>query len=391
MIDVKVAHVANLDYFIRHMLLNQMSALREAGYEVVVISGHGPHVPFIEECGFRHITVSTTRTLTPVADLVALWRFYRVMRRERFTVVHTHNPKPNLLGQIAARLAGVPVVVATVHGFYFHDDMRPALRRFCVLLERLAGYCSDLVFSQSSEDVATAIREKIVDVEKIVHLGNGVNVSTFNPQRFSRESRIQTRRDLCIPDDSPVVGFIGRLVKEKGLVELLQAAQIVVKECPAARFLIVGPDDPGRPDAVPRHLANTFDVQDNCIFTGWRGDTPELYASMDVFVLPSHREGFPRSLIEASASSLPCVATQIRGCREAVEDGRNGVLFPKGDVASLAAALLGLLQDPARAARMGAEGRKMAVERFDERQVVRKILNEYARLLEVKRQGRRWW
>ncbi len=389
MIGVKVAHVANLDYFIRHMLLNQMSALQEAGYEVVVISSYGPHVPFIEELGFRHITVATTRTLTPFADLVALWHFYRVMRRERFTVVHTHNPKPNVLGQIAARLASVPVVVATVHGFYFHDNMRPALRRFYVIVDRLAGYCSDLFFSESSEDVATAIREKIVDARKIVHLGNGVDISTFNRQRFTQETRLRIRREFGIPEDAPVVGFIGRLVVEKGLLELLQAAQLVVKECPAVRFLIVGPDDPGRRDAVSPHRARDFGVQDNCIFAGWRKDTPELYASMDVFVLPSHREGFPRSLIEASASSVPCVATQIRGCREAVEHGRNGILVPKGDVAALAAALLGLLQNPTCSARMGEEGRKMAVERFDERHVIGRVLSEYARLLAVKPDRRR--
>src|SRR6266480_3246854 len=126
---VKIAHVTTVDVSLRYLLLNQLQSLREAGYEVVGISAPGPEVAHLEAAGIRHIAVVMTRNLTPLADLVSFWRLYQIMRREHFSIVHTHTPKAGLLGQLAARLAGVPLVINTVHGFYLHSGMRPIARR----------------------------------------------------------------------------------------------------------------------------------------------------------------------------------------------------------------------------------------------------------------------
>jgi glycosyltransferase involved in cell wall biosynthesis len=342
-------------------------------------------VPTIKAAGISHIPVRMTRNpFTPLQDLKALWQLYHIIRRERFTIVHTHNPKPGFLGQIAAKMAGVPIIVNTLHGFYFHDNMHSALRRFYTTLEKIAARCSDAILSQNREDIETAIREGICPPEKIKYLGNGIDVQRFNPTRFSLQDIARKRLEVGLPSGVRVVGFVGRLVREKGLLELFAAARLVREKVSDVHFLFIGPVDTEKPDALTPETARDYSIADICHFLGMRQDMPELYALIDVFVLPSHREGFPRAPMEASAMKVPCVVTNIRGCREAVEHGRNGLLVPLGDVQALADAIIELLTDREKARRMGEEGRCMALERFDERLVFEKVKAEYARLLRAK-------
>lgn len=379
-----MAHITTIDMSLRYLLLNQMCFLQKAGYQVLGISSPGPEVLSIEASGIRHISVPMTRNLTPVADMISLWRLYRVLKKEGFKIVHTHNPKPGFLGQIAAKMANVPIVVNTLHGFYFHDNMPQAQCKFYMTMEKIAAHCSDVILCQSQEDIKTAINNGISPPEKIKHLGNGIDVELFNPDNLLSREILQKRLELGLPTDAPIVGFVGRLVKEKGLLELFQAARLVRDQVPNVHFLIVGPVDTEKPDYLTPDATERFGVSDICIFTGMRKDMPELYSLMDVFVLPSHREGFPRTPMEASAMKVSCVVTDIRGCREAVEHGKNGFLVPLGDVKALGNAIIELLTDPEKARRMGEEGRRIALERFDERMVFEKIKAEYARLLQEK-------
>jgi len=383
--SLRVAHVTTIDVSLRYLLLNQLRAIAQAGYDVVGISSPGPEVMVLRLQGIDHISVPMTRsTFTPLRDLGALLQLFRVFRRERFTIVHTHNPKPGLLGQLAARLAGVPIVVNTLHGFYFHDNMRPALRRTYIAMERIAARCSDVILSQNGEDMVTAVRERICPQEKISYLGNGIDVSRFDPTAISDEQAARKRQEIGLPASAPVVGFVGRLVEEKGLLELFAAAKMVQACVPDVRFLFVGPVDEHKPDAITPARAADYGIEEFCVFLGMRQDVPELYSLMNVFVLPSHREGFPRSPMEASAMGVPCVVTDIRGCREAVEHGRNGLLVPMRDSAALAEAIVQLLTDEEQARLMGAAGRQMALDRFDERKVFDKVTAAYTRLLKEK-------
>ncbi len=377
----RVAHVTTVDLSLRYLLLNQLERIRDEGYDVVGISADGPDVAEVEAHGIPHFSVPMTRRFTPFADLRALWALTRLMRRERFDVVHTHTPKAGLLGQLAARLSGVPVVVNTLHGFYFHDGTKPLPRRFYIWMERIAAKCSDTILSQNKEDIATAIAEGIAPAELLKWLGNGIDIARFDRRNLSAEALGTLRTEIGLDPDAPVVGFVGRLVEEKGILDLLEAAKSVTREVPDVQFLIVGPYDEEKPDALRPDVAELYGVADRCRFLGMRHDMPELYALMDVLVLPSYREGFPRAPMEASAMGVPAVVTDIRGCREAVEHGVNGLLFPVGDVDALADALVGLLRDDARRREMGAAGRAMAEERFDEQKVFERVLEEYERLL----------
>jgi glycosyltransferase involved in cell wall biosynthesis len=381
---IRVAHITTTEYSLRYLLLNQLKSIQAAGYEVVGISASEIDVVSIAKAGIRHISVPITRNFTPLSDLVSLWRLYWLIRHNRFRIVHTHNPKTGLLGQLAAKAARVPVVINTVHGFYFHDNMQSLRRRFYILMEKIAARCSDVILSQNREDMEVAVREGICTADKIIYLGNGIDIERFYRPHIQVEVLSQKQKELGLVADKPVVGFVGRLVAEKGVLELLQAVHIVLTYIPDVQFLIVGPVDEAKPDHLTPSIAVTYGVEQACIFTGMRQDMPELYALMDLFVLPSHREGFPRCLMEASAMGIPCIATDIRGCREVVEHNKNGLLVSVKDPTSLAQAIIALLTNKERAQVMGKLGRQMAVERFDERLVFARVKTEYARLLRQK-------
>ena len=383
----KIAHVTTVDLSLRYLLLNQLRRIQQEGYEVVGMSAAGPDVSVLKASGIDHRAIPLTRRFTPFRDLYALWALYRQMRREKFDIVHTHTPKAGLLGQLAARLAGVPVIINTLHGFYFQDDTPVAKRRFYIAMERLAARCSSVILSQNEEDVSTAVREGIVKSDKIKVLGNGIDVRQFDPARFSSVDVSRIRAEAGIPEGALVVGFVGRLVREKGILDLLRAAEAVRAQVPNAFFLIVGPFDAEKDDAVDRSAAEALRIAEYSQFTGLCEDMPPMYAAMDVLALPSYREGFPRAPMEAAAMGVPAVVTDIRGCRQTVDDGESGLLVPPGDPAALAVALIRLLNDAGLRARMGRTGRQIALDRFDERKVFDRVLSEYDRLLAAR--GRR--
>ena len=380
----RVAHVTAVDLSLRYLLLRQLQSLQAEGYRVVGVSTPGAHVPTIEAEGVRHIPVPISRRLSPIDDLKSIWRLYQVMRRERFTIVHTHTPKPGLLAQVAARLAGVPVVINTLHGFYFHEHMHPIARRFYIAMEWIAARCSDVILSQNREDIRTAIGEGICAPDRVTYLGNGIDLARFDPARVAENEVRARRQELGIPDGAEVVGFVGRLAaRRKGFLDFLAAGQRLVERRPNVRFLIVGDADRGKPDAVDPSAANGYGIQQHCIFLGTQPNDalPVLYRLMDVLVLPSLFEGIPRVVMEAAAMGVPVVATDVKGNREAVVDGRTGLLVPLGDVTALSDAVTDVLSDPARAEQMGKAAREFARECFDEQRVFARVKDEYRRLL----------
>lgn len=380
---IKVAHITTVDCSLRTLLLNQLRSLQSEGYELVGISSAGPDVPAIEAAGVRHIAVPMTRSVTPLADIRSLVALWKVFRQEGFTIVHTHNPKPGLLAQLAARLAGVPVVIHTIHGLYFHEHMGPAVRKFYVLLETLAARCSDVIFSQNKEDLQTCISERICPPQRIKYLGNGIDLSLFNASNLLHWDEAQKRAQYGIPEGVKVVGFVGRFTIEKGFVSFLKASREIVSRFKDVRFLIIGGVDADKKDAVSPSLSQELGVAEYCRFVGLQPNAglPGLYALMDVLVLPSNREGLPRCVIEAAAMGVPAVVTDVKGNREVVEHGRNGLLVPFGDIDALAGAILDVVTDTTKARAMGEEGRRIARERFDEQVVFKKVMREYSRLL----------
>lgn len=374
---MKVAHLTTVDMSLRFLVFAQLQSVSELGAEPIGISAPGPWTSELEEAGVIHLPLeSSTRGVDVVSDLRSMGELWRHLRRSRPDILHTHNPKTGLYGRILGRLAGVPIVVNTVHGLYAAPD-DPWIKRLIVyVLEALASRFSDAELVQSSEDLALLRRWRIAPAGRATYLGNGVDLDRFDPDNPARRNRAAMRAELGAREEDVVVGIVGRLVAEKGFPEFFEA----VTDLPDNyRVVVVGPEDPTKPDAVPTEMIAEA-RRNGVVFLGMRSDVDDLYGAMDVFVLPSHREGFPRAAMEASAMGVPVVATDIRGCREVVDHGVNGLLVPVNDPASLRAAIRELGDDADLRNRMRTASREKAKTSFDEQRVVQRVIETYRRV-----------
>jgi glycosyltransferase involved in cell wall biosynthesis len=375
----RVIHLTTVASSLTKLLLPQLVAFREAGYDIIGVSAPGPEVAELEDAGIRHVALrGSTRAANLRADLTAARDFVRICRRLRPDIVHTHNPKPGVYGRIGARLAGVPVVVNTVHGLYAQPTDPLRKRAVVYALERLAATCSDAELLQNVEDLPVLLRLG-VPRERLYVLGNGIDLRRFDPQRFAGQ-RAEARIELGVRGDEVIAGVVGRLVYEKGYEEVFRAAADLRQRHMDVRFVVIGPDDPDKPDAVP--VSDLRDAQEAGVrFLGQRDDVERLYAAMDLFVLASHREGFPRAAMEAAAMGLPIVATDIRGCRQVVEHGRTGLLVPRKDPVALTAAISSLVGDKGRRCAFKAAAYAKSRRQFDDSRQIGLTLAVYERLL----------
>jgi glycosyltransferase involved in cell wall biosynthesis len=376
-----VVHLTTTDMSLDLLLGSQLEAIAGAGYRVVGASAPGPYVDTLARRGVDHVPLAhATRAMAPAEDARALAELVALFRRLRPSIVHTHNPKPGLYGRLAARLARVPVVVNTVHGLYALPEDAWPKRAVVYGLERLAASCSHAELLQNPEDLPT-LRRLRVPADRLTVLGNGIDLDRFDPGSVSADDRAAARCEMgATADDDLVVGLVGRLVREKGYPEVFEAATRLRTRLPQLRIAVVGPDEPDKADSVTpadRHAAERAGVR----FLGARSDVVRLYAAMDIHVLASHREGFPRSPMEASAMGVPVVATNVRGCRQTVDDGVTGLLVPAHDPEALAGAIARLASNPTERRRLGSGARRKALDCFDQRRCIDLTLATYERLL----------
>jgi glycosyltransferase involved in cell wall biosynthesis len=376
-----VVHVTTSDISLALLLGPQLRAFAAAGYEVIGASAPGPHVPDLESWGIRHEPLANaTRSMNPRADAQALFELRALFRRTTPDLVHTHNPKPGLYGRLAARWAGVPAVVNTIHGLYALPEDPPAKRAIFYSLERIAAACSDAELLQNVEDV-DVLRMLRVPEERIHVLGNGIDLRRFDPDAADPTRTAAARAAFGAGPDDVVVGVVGRLVWEKGYREVFDAATRLRTLAPNVKVVVVGPSEPSKEDAVTEVDIARAERDGGVRFLGMRRDLEELYPAMDIGVLASYREGFPRAAMEAAAMGKSLIVTNVRGCRQVVDDGVSGLLVPVRDGAALADAVATLAADPARRASMGAAGRAKAARDFDERRSVEITLGVYEQLL----------
>jgi glycosyltransferase involved in cell wall biosynthesis len=381
LVGKKLIHVTTVDMSLVLLLGPQLRAFAEAGMEVIGVSAPGPFVPQLESWGIRHEPLRhATRSAALGQDFLALTELWRLFRRLQPDIVHTHNPKPGVYGRVAARAAGVPGVVNTVHGLYASPEDRASRKAIVYGLERAASLCSGAELVQNPEDLQVLTRLGVPN-RKLVLLGNGIDLHRFRPEGNERV-RSEARSSLGVDDDDAVVvGTVGRLVWGKGFRELFAAAEKLRATHPNVVFVVVGGSDSDKADAIPPGVLDHAGRRGNIIFAGERDDMDRVYPAFDLFVLPSHREGFPRAAMEAAACGLAVIATDIRGCRQAVSDGQSGLLIPLRDPARLAAAVEQLVIDPPLRKQMGEAGRVKAEAEFDERAVVSKTMDTYERVL----------
>jgi glycosyltransferase involved in cell wall biosynthesis len=371
-VPLKICQLCAVDYTLKYLLTPLIDGMRAAGWHVTAVCTDEGGVADLRARGYEILTVPMSRGLHPLKHLASIAELVRLFRREKFDVVHAHTPVAALIGRIAARIAGVPLIVYTAHGFYFHEQMRTLPRTVFTFLEWLGGRCTDLLFTQSEEDAATAVQKRFLPADRVLAIGNGVDVERFNPA--AARSPALTRAELGIPEDAVVIGMIGRMVAEKGFGEFFDAASEVARQAPNVYFLVIGGYLASERDAgIGAHLQRAqAALGPRLILAGVRGDMPDLFAAMDVFTLPSYREGMPRTIIEAMHMARAVVATDIRGSREEVVPEVTGLLVPTRDARALEAAFLRLVNDAPLRQRMGEAGRQRALQLYDEAKVVQK-------------------
>lgn len=372
-----VLHLTTTDISLELLLGPQLEAFRRAGYEVHAASAPGPFVEAVKDRRvWFHPLKHSTRSMSLRSDLRAAREVYRLFRTLGPDIVHTHNPKPGVYGRIGAKLARVPVIVNTVHGLYAQPDDPLGKRAVVYGLERLASMCSDAELVQNPEDVET-LRKLRIPADRIHLLGNGIDLGRFGPDAADRAT---VREELGIGPDAVVVGAVGRLVAEKGYLELFDAWKRIAADVPDAVLVVAGPHEPDKGDGLPDAVIDGASAA-GVVFLGHRDDVERLYPAFDLYVLASHREGFPRSAMEAAASGLPIVATDIRGCRQVVDHDVNGLLVPVQNSTRLADALVSLITDPARREAMGRAALAKAGAEFDQQRQIDLTLATYDRLL----------
>jgi glycosyltransferase involved in cell wall biosynthesis len=362
----------------------QVGYIKARGFDVQALSSPGKDlVRFAATERISVHAVNMARRITPLRDLVAVARLWRRLRQGQPQIVHAHTPKGGLLGMVGACLARVPVRIYHIHGLPLMTATglkRRLLRR----TERMACALAHQVLCVSHSVREVAIAERLCPADKIKVLlrgsVNGVDaVVRFNPMNLPAEARHEVRARYGIAPDALVAGFVGRVVRDKGLTELAQAWQDLRAVFPGLHLLIVGPFEPQ--DPLPADVEALLRCDPRIHLAGECVDMPPLYAAMDVVVLPTYREGFVVVALEAAAMELPVLATCVPGCVDAVEDGVTGTLVPVRDAAALVDALRQYLSSPELRRQHGQAGRQRVLRDFEQRVLWEAIYEEYTRLL----------
>lgn len=380
----RVLHICAVGFTVKNLLLPQIDYFLSKGLEVEVVCSPGTEVKELQEKGYTIHTIQIDRRIAPISNLKSIKQLRSLIAEKNYDLVHVHTPVASVLGRIAAKLAGVQYIIYTAHGFYFHDQMPAKQYFFYHSVEKAAALLTDLILTQSREDLITAEKTKLCDVKKLRYLGNGVDINRFSRVHINRDYQEQLRQELNLPNQAyPIIGITGRVTAEKGYLELIEAIAKLKFQFPNLHLLVIGGQLRSERDAFQsqlNYIIQQYNLSSSVTFTGFRSDIPELLSLIDVFTLPSYREGLPRSILEAMAMELPVVATDIRGCREAVVHEQTGLIVPPRNSEKLAEALAKLLENIDLRKSFGKAGRQRVETEYDECFVFERLAAAYTEL-----------
>ncbi len=356
---------------------------REAGFEVYLISSG---VGLLEKVGEREgvevISFPMIRRIEPLKDLLSVWKLFLVFRRLRPAIVNSHTPKAGLLGMIAAALARVPVRFYTIHGLQLEAT---GTRKWILRLsELISSRLAHLTVCVSRSIAEIAVEKKISRPDRIKVLANGsingMDTDRFDPEKFKGDARENIRKQYDISESAVVAGYIGRIVRDKGMKELAEAWLALRDEFPELHLLIIGPFEDE--DPVPDEVKSLFHQDPRIHLTGFVEDVAPCYSAIDIVVLPTYREGFPYVPLEAQAMGIPVITTAVPGAVDSVIDGVTGIIVPAKDHVVLAAALRRLINDPGLSREMGKAGRERVIRDFQPDIIWKALYEEYIGLME---------
>jgi glycosyltransferase involved in cell wall biosynthesis len=327
---------------------------------------------FLNEFPGRIINIpQLQRDVSPLNDLTALFRLYRLMRRGRFDIVHTHTAKAGALGRIAAWLEGKAKVIHTSHGHNFYGYFGPLKSRLVILAERFLTFFTDRVTALTELEKSDLEQYKVTGPDKVMIIYSGLEMDQFGNGHIDEQ---QKRSELGAVSDSVLIGMVGRLEHIKGPEHFIESIPAVSERFPDTEFLLVG--EGSLRDRLESRCKE-LNISDRVIFTGWREDVPDILKVLDIVVLPSLNEAVGRTLIEAGACGKPVVATKVGGVPEMVRDGETGLLVPAADSASLVDALISLLKDKEKRLTMGETASRWVDDKFSATRMVEGFAHLY--------------
>lgn len=386
----RIALTSNTDFSLYYFRMGLIRALLARLYEVHIVCPDGEYIQEFTKEGVQHHTLYVDRKGTnPINEARTLWQLYKIFKKGKFDIVHNFTVKPNIYGNIAAKAAGVPTVMNSVTGLgyvFTEGGMRKRLLRMLVVnLYRFAFKYSRKVIFLNEDDYGLFEKYRIVDSGKgTVIESEGVDVEKFSCANLNQNRLEHMRQELGMTERrrQVVVTLISRLIWDKGVREFVEAARTLKPLYPDVLFLLVGPIDAGNPAAVSEQFLQKVEKEGLLKYLGERKDIPEILCISDIVTLPSYyREGIPRVLLEAMSMERPIVTTDSVGCREVVEEGKNGFLVPVKDHTALASAIERLINDEELRIKMGKYGREKVLREFDERLIVSQTMEIYDRIL----------
>jgi glycosyltransferase involved in cell wall biosynthesis len=329
--------------------------------------------------GVRTQPVTMTRAITPVKDIKALWQLYKLLKKEKPVIVHTHTPKAGLIGMMASRLAGVPIRMHTVAGLPLMENTG-LKRKLLDFIERLTYSCATGVYPNSKALADFILQNRFCGAKKMKVLGNGssngINTHHFEINSELEKKACELKKQFGLTDKDFVFVFVGRLVKDKGIEELVEAFSQLKEKHPHIKLLLVGPYEPER-DPLSHTTRKIIETDKSIIHAGFQQDIRPFLIISQALAFPSYREGFPNVPMQAGCFNLPSIVTDINGCNEIVEHGKNGLIIPAKNVPDLQQAMESLLTNPALYLTLQTNARQMIVDRYEQKYLWELLLKEY--------------
>ncbi len=371
----KLIEISAIDMTICKFVVPLMDKLKEEGFYISVATSDTGYTNQILNKGYKVYNIDFVRNLSPLKNIKAFFQIFKLLRKEKPTYIHVHTPIAAVLGRIAGKITGVPYIIYTLHGLY----KKPIL---LIIEKYICRYCTDYIFTVNNEDKQYLVKNKFIKPNKIKNINSvGIDTLKFNPTNITELQKQELRKKLKL-NNKPVIGFVGRLVEIKGLLELVEAF-IKVRKNIDCTLLLVGSTDLKERDKTTLKTVikriKAAGIIKEVIFAGQIEDIPLYLSIMDIFVLPSHWEGMAVSPLEAMSMEIPVIVTDIRGCREEITKD-TGILIPPYEVEPIVNAIANLLANPEKSKQMGKEGRKRVKKYFSIEQSISKQLDVFRNL-----------
>jgi len=378
---IRILHIQVLPILsgVQKAMYDILIRLDRSKYDITVLcQSEGELTEALKRQQIRYIIFNELkREINPYFDILACVKLYRILRREKIDLIHTHSSKPGFIGRLAAKAAGIKCIVHTVQGFAFHEQSSKLSVLLFGMMERIAGLASDRVIIVNDKDRLVADQMRLVPLKKLTTIYNGIDVEFIN----SKARDVSLEALIGVKKNGALVGMVARLWKQKSPQDFIRSIPVVVREIPSARYLVIG-DGPLQVELL--ELSRDLGIQDHVTFLGWRTDVQDIVKQLDVMVLTSLWEGLPLTLLEGMALSKPIVATDIKGNNELVVHEVTGFLASPRDFQKIGEYTLRLLKNKPLARSMGEQAYNRVREKFDIRNIVDQINSEYMQLVKDK-------